>query len=645
MSNTKNINSYLGQKGYTIPKNELTVEQQLQIKNDLTIKPFVSGAPIASNVTFPAYRESNNKFYVPHYYGVEKFGLPKKINIHQGNDMNLEFNGKLRDYQEPVAKKFIEHCLNSPGGCGGGLLELYCAWGKTSTSLYIASQLKKKTFVIVHKEFLMNQWIERIQQFLPNARIGKIQGQIIDIDNKDIVIGMLQSLSMKEYPASLFESFGFTIIDEVHHISSETFSNALFKVVTKYMLGLSATMNRKDGTTRVFKMFLGDVIHKAVRKDEHKVIVNAITFESEDEDFNEVVLDYRGNPQFSTMISKLCCHNPRTEFIIKLLNDFICVENVDKEIIVKHKEKMDSEVPECLLCHKKDNYLVKNTCCNIVRYCLPCMKQIENQQINISSSSSSDATRKTKPVAKCPYCCKKLKYEQNYIENPYVKPLTERHTIILSHNLNVLDYIYNRIVCKNYASVGYYVGGMKESQLKESEKKQVVLATFSMAAEALDIPTLNAEFLITPKTDIEQAVGRILRAKHATSHPVIYDIVDSHDIFQKQFLKRKKFYRKQNYKIISTTSSNYSYEQIDSNKCESNKAINKKSKKRTNKKSKTSDSSKSITSDTENDDDYENDSEEELDEDFKEIKGLFKPEKIKSKDDILCGKCFIHFKK
>ena len=53
----------------------------------------------------------------------------------------------------------------------------------------------------------MNQWIERIQQFLPNARVGKIQGQTIDTDDKDIVIGMLQSLSMKEYSESVFNSF------------------------------------------------------------------------------------------------------------------------------------------------------------------------------------------------------------------------------------------------------------------------------------------------------------------------------------------------------------------------------------------------------------------------------------------------------
>ncbi len=138
---------------------------------------------------------------------------------------------------------------------GGGLLDLPCAWGKTSASLYIISQLKKKTIVIVHKEFLMNQWIERIQQFLPNAKIGKIQGQVIDIEGKDIVLGMLQSLSMKDYPASMFDSFGLTIIDEVHHISSEVFSCALFKLVTKYTLGLSATMNRSDGTTKVFKIY------------------------------------------------------------------------------------------------------------------------------------------------------------------------------------------------------------------------------------------------------------------------------------------------------------------------------------------------------------------------------------------------------
>jgi len=550
---SQNLNTYLGNKGYTILKNELSIKHQLALKEMLMVKPYVPGSPVQVQKTFPAYRESDKKIYVPRYFGEELFGKAKSIKITEGDNIDLNFQGTLRDYQEPVVKKFIDYVKSEK--TLGGLLELPCAWGKTSASLHICSQLKKKTLVIVHKEFLMNQWIERIQQFLPNARIGKIQGQVIDIDNKDIVLAMLQSLSMKDYPVTLFDSFGFTIIDEVHHISSETFSNALFKLVTKYMLGLSATMNRKDGTTKVFKMFLGKVVHKVERKDEHNVQIRAITFKTNDSEFNETTLDWKGNPQISTMISKLCSYSKRTEFIIKVLTDFIELDNIDKNIIASHKKEMDSKNPNCEICLKNNNYLIKNSCCDIVKYCLPCVQEIDTKE-EIGIDSNGNNIVKTK-IPKCPNCKKRLKYEQHYIENQYVKPLEQLQTLILSHNLNVLHYIYNKIVCKNIASVGYYVGGMKEIELKKSEKKQVVLASFSMASEALDIPSLNAEFLITPKTDIVQSVGRILRAKHSFSDPIIYDIKDNHEVFQKQWLKRKAYYKKQNYNIIECDSYNY----------------------------------------------------------------------------------------
>jgi hypothetical protein len=69
----------------------------------------------------------------------------------------------------------------------------------TIMALKIISLLATKTLILVHKEFLMNQWIERITDFLPSARVGKIQGPTFDIENKDIVIGMIQSLYDKEY--------------------------------------------------------------------------------------------------------------------------------------------------------------------------------------------------------------------------------------------------------------------------------------------------------------------------------------------------------------------------------------------------------------------------------------------------------------
>jgi len=521
------VNTYLGQKGYTIPKNELTIEKQKQIRNDLTIKPFSlrESSPMNNDQkTFPAYRESGNKFYVPHYYGVENFGLPKQYKISEGDNIDLEFNGILRDGQIPVVETYINHV--NKVGFGGGLLELPCAFGKTCLALNIISHLKKKTFIIVHKEFLMNQWIERIQQFLPKARVGKIQGPIIDIHDKDIVIGMLQSLSMKEYPTSTFESFGLTIIDEVHHISSEVFSNSLFKLVTKYMLGLSATMNRKDGTTKVFKMFLGDVIFKGKRDEVREVVVHAIKYEVADDEFNEVKLDFRGNPAYSTMISKLCEYNRRSEFILKIVSDMLSVN--------------------------------------------------PNQQI-----------------------------------------------MILAQYKNILKYLHDAISHRNIATVGYYIGGMKEQALKATESKKIVIATYAMAAEALDIKSLTTLIMATPKTDIEQSVGRILREKH--SNPIVVDIVDSHDLFQNQWRKRKTFYKRENYKIIYTDSPSYTPDTskwlvVFNPKSSGPKECSKKTPKNVTVNSNSS-SDKSIT----------NDSDEE------------EPEK--PKDKYLAGVCFLKIKK
>ena len=96
---------------------------------------------------------------------------------------------------------------------------------------------------------------------------------------------------------------------------------------------------------------------------------------------------------------------------------------------------------------------------------------------------------------------------------------------------------------------------MKEQALKETEGKQIVIATYSMAAEALDIKTLTTLIMATPKTDIEQSVGRILRVKHG--NPVVVDIMDSHNLFKNQWKKRKTFYKRENYKIIYNTSTNY----------------------------------------------------------------------------------------
>jgi superfamily II DNA or RNA helicase len=244
-------------------------------------------------------------------------------------------------------------------------------------------------------------------------------------------------------------------------MGAEVFSNSLCKVVTPYTLGLSATMERKDGLSKVFKMFLGETIHVEKRDtSEQSVLVKTLQYKVDDDEFNSIKYDFRGNPQYSSMITKLCNYNNRSEFIL----DYI-------------------------------NYTLQ-----------------ENQKQQI---------------------------------------------MILAHNKSLLKYLYEAIGHRNIAngSVGYYVGGMKEKDLKISETKKVVIATYAMASEGLDIKTLSTLIMATPKSSVEQCIGRILRVKH--DRPLVVDIVDQHEFFNRQWMKRKRFYVKEKYKIKRTNSKSY----------------------------------------------------------------------------------------
>ena len=120
--------------------------------------------------------------------------------------------------------------------------------------------------------------------------------------------------------------------------------------------------------------------------------------------------------------------------------------------------------------------------------------------------------------------------------------------MILAHNKSLIKTLYEQIEIFE-PSIGYYVGGMKEQELKISEGKKVIIATYAMASEGLDIKTLTTLLMATPKSDVCQSVGRILRSKH--KQPVVIDVVDVHDIFKNQYQKRKAYYKKKNYVIHS----------------------------------------------------------------------------------------------
>lgn len=451
------MSTYIGKKGYTIYKKNYTKNELQEIKEDLTFTPFhVKGYGSESN-PFSVYGNSKEKMFLPKFYGITKFGLPEEYKLSEPTNISIQFHGTLRENQEEPVKK----CLESANSTGGGILCLPCGYGKTSISLYLISKLSVKTIVIVNKEFLMEQWKERIQQFLPDAKIGIIQQKKVDIDDKDIVIAMLQSIAMRDYDISIYSTFGCSIYDEVHCVPSKIFSKALRKIQTKYHFGLSATPNRADGMTKITKLYIGDIVYKPKEKNT-KNPKNAKVFIIDnivkDSTYYKSMKNYMGKPDVVKMISNIIQCPNRLQMI-----------------------------------------------CNIIQYLIQ----------------------------------------------------DKRHILILSERIQYLHNIYDTLQ-KMYNkeipfSIGYYIGGMKKEERKKSEKAELLLASYSMAKEAMDIPILDTLIMATSKSNIEQSVGRIMRKTEYPPErpPLIVDIVDDFSSFSSQASKRNTFYEKKQYPVYT----------------------------------------------------------------------------------------------
>ena len=436
--------------GVIVKKTNISSEKCKWLKEELTVSPINECSNAFSNVnvdSFPVFRESESRFRLPRHFAYKHFNEIQN-QIPNGVPINVTFKGELKTStkQDIAVEKALLHLQIS----GGGILSLPTGFGKTCVALYILSQLSVKTLIIVHKEFLMNQWIERIQQFLPNAQIGRIQQNKIDIAGKDIVIGMLQSIAMKSYDPGTFETFGFTIIDETHHISSKVFSKALFNVCTKYMIGLSATPIRKDGLTKVLEWFIGDIFFSIERSNQSQVDVKIVPFTCK-QYTKDPPLNKLGKINLSEIINIVSQIDERNKLIMKLIQDF---RKQNRKIIILSDRRKHCQDLLCLC-------------------------------TDVSSSA------------------------------------------------------------------GLYMGGMKQDELKQNESCDIIFATYSLAHEGLDIPSLDTLILSTPKTDIVQSCGRILRETTGKINtPLIVDICDTFGSLPNQARKRKLYYKKSGFNIL-----------------------------------------------------------------------------------------------
>ena len=498
--------------GYRVQKNKVSVEE---LKKVLTVKPYIPKVFVPNAGSVPRYKvymETAEWLYVPKHYGIEHYGVPPETtrDVATTDAKYWEFRGQMRPNQTEVVNSFLKPEPHD------GIISLHTGGGKTVCALYIASQLRLPTLVIVHNSFLRDQWVDRVKTFLPHARIGlrnedtscdtfikdfvirvqdgvikykrgettpnfkllksitpeeavelsKILGTNASLESMsqkipdftsvhDVTVAMLQGIVQKSVDITEFKPNGFVIVDECHHIASEVFVQAIPKVTSKYMLGLSATPTRKDGLMFVANWCLGPLLYQSKNLDseDSSIQVEVYEYKNDDPVFNEIIYNKQGVMFTTLMINKLAEHPGRTKWLTEILGD-ILDESPQRQVLVltdrvQHTKDLLATLPDAL----------------------------------------------------------------------------REKSCILSQD----------------------VAASKRAEFCAS--KTILIATYAMCKEGFDVPTLNTLLMATPRPDIDQIVGRILRVEKSarTIHPLILDIVDPQ--FRRQFQERNSLYKKRCYTV------------------------------------------------------------------------------------------------
>ena len=603
-----NYHKYLNNQGYLLHLDHLTPEEIKEIKRELTFEPKVFKAfqKMTKVSKFLTYKVSPNYIIVPRYYGIAKFGLPVKIKLPSGDDMhdNCQIVDPfvVRNYQIDAYERTRQQLLTH----GGGILSVFCGWGKTFIAIFLAVQMHGKTLVAVGKESHVEQWKSDISRFTGGtARVGLIQQDKIDITDCDFVLAMIPSLSLKQYDAEIFQGFRFLIVDECHHVGSEVFSRILDKVCFRYTLGLSATPNRKDGLTPVFTNYLGPIFHVEKRKNRDDTLVIRLPLESHSQYYEE---QYFGNGTKNTgkMILQLSEFSARNQLILELLRIIFQPDSIPTQRKILILSKSRNHLKQLFHLLQKAKLKYDNQLLTVGYYWGHNPNgEADNNTTCLAPIPKLQETGKGK-ARKCDIefdltqtqaCLFGVKFPSCFCQyHQYLNPAFEKiQNEIISSDGNIdetqlskyfrlcvkdncfnyyLDVVGERQLCpvcqqegetRNYDSPSNLLASLKlaskqkrnskqkhREMLKESLECDIILGTNEIASEALSIDGLNTLISITPQQEVEQTVGRILRRQdtNLVNRPLIIDLIDRCGNFVNHSRVRKKIYQSEGFRIV-----------------------------------------------------------------------------------------------
>jgi superfamily II DNA or RNA helicase len=228
-----------------------------------------------------------------------------------GHPVKIEFQGDLRPDQQDAAEAMLK--------ADTGVLAATTGFGKTVIATYLIAKRKVNTLVLVHRRQLLDQWIAHLINFLGLSphQVGHIGGGrkkttgIIDV-------ATIQSLHKKGVVNDIVGEYGQLVIDECHHISARSFELVARQSKAKYIIGLSATVTRKDGHHPIIFMQCGPVRYQvnprqeaAKRPFQHRVLVRTTEFRMSEESSEGIP------PSIQEIYKALSSDKPRNNMIVE----------------------------------------------------------------------------------------------------------------------------------------------------------------------------------------------------------------------------------------------------------------------------------------------------------------------------------------
>ena len=177
-----------------------------------------------------------------------------------GTPTTCSFRGRLDSQQEEAIAKLLQHDI--------GVLVAPTAFGKTVVAARMIAERGRNTLVVVHRQQLLEQWLERLVTFLDldPSQLGRVGGGKCQPSGV-IDVALIQSLIRRGEVSDLVAGYGHLIVDECHHLSAVSFEAVARAAHPKYVLGLTATVTRKDGHHPIVFMQCGPIRHRvAARK-------------------------------------------------------------------------------------------------------------------------------------------------------------------------------------------------------------------------------------------------------------------------------------------------------------------------------------------------------------------------------------------